>query len=162
MCLCQLVVSTLTSCPSLPSGDLPFQDKRKNARVQAQLRRICEKKPSGKCWVSAEVHEAWKAGGHSRDELLDILINKASMDKACWVAGFVLKSPLCKIVWHLTLRFDNDCDHQVNPEDKFLNYVKKSYIKKSEEEHQLISGWYNEEQMATELKWSKQFGSISF
>lgn len=89
--------------PFLPSGDLPFQDKRENARLQAQLRRICEKKPSGKCWVSPEVHEAWKMGGHSRDELLDILINKADMDKACWVSGFIKKCILRKIAWHHTL-----------------------------------------------------------
>lgn len=38
--------------------------------------------------------------------------------------------------------------------------VKKTYVKKNTEESEVISGWYNEEGMATELKWSKQFGSI--
>lgn len=38
--------------------------------------------------------------------------------------------------------------------------VKKTYVKKNTEESEVISGWYNEESMATELKWSKRFGLI--
>ena len=36
---------------------------------KARLRRICEMKPSGKCHVPREVHEAWLRGGTSRTEL---------------------------------------------------------------------------------------------
>jgi len=38
----------------------------------ARLRRLCEKKPSGKCRVSEPIHNLWKEGGASRDELLKI------------------------------------------------------------------------------------------
>lgn len=39
-------------------------------------------KPSGKIGVPMEVHEQWKSGGHQREQLLDILVNKFDMDKA--------------------------------------------------------------------------------
>ena len=38
-----------------------------------RLRRLCERKPSGRCNVSDAIHEQWKAGGHQRQELMDIL-----------------------------------------------------------------------------------------
>lgn len=46
-------------------------------------------------------------------------------------------------------------------QEKFKAYVKKTFVKKKEEEQQVLSGWFNEEQMVSELKWSKTFGSIS-
>ena len=37
--------------------------------VDARLRRLCEKKPSGKVNVPDSVHKQWAAGGKERDEL---------------------------------------------------------------------------------------------
>lgn len=41
--------------------------------VDARLRRLCEKKPSGRCKVSQSIHEQWAAGGKQRDELRALL-----------------------------------------------------------------------------------------
>ena len=35
----------------------------------ARLRRLCEKKPSGRCHVPQHIHELWVQGGTKRDEL---------------------------------------------------------------------------------------------
>jgi len=41
--------------------------------VDARLRRLCEKKPSGKVRVPQAIHEQWMAGGKQRDELRALL-----------------------------------------------------------------------------------------
>ena len=38
--------------------------------ADARLRRLCERKPSGKCHVTEEVHQQWLRGGASRKKLL--------------------------------------------------------------------------------------------
>jgi hypothetical protein len=38
-------------------------------RIDAQLRRLCERKPSGKLNVPLSVHQMWSKGGTDRDEL---------------------------------------------------------------------------------------------
>ena len=38
-----------------------------------RLRRLCERKPSGRCHVPDEIHEAWKKGGMERQRLRDQL-----------------------------------------------------------------------------------------
>ena len=38
-------------------------------RIDAQLRRLCERKPSGRLNVPLNVHEMWAKGGKDRDEL---------------------------------------------------------------------------------------------
>lgn len=38
-----------------------------------RLRRLCERKPSGKLNVPEEVHRKWAAKGHEREQLLEIL-----------------------------------------------------------------------------------------
>ena len=40
-----------------------------------RLRRLCERKPSGRLNVPAHVHEQWKQGGHPRQQLLEMLEN---------------------------------------------------------------------------------------
>ncbi len=38
-----------------------------------RLRRLCERKPSGKLKVPENIHNMWKRGGHDRQELLHML-----------------------------------------------------------------------------------------
>ena len=52
------------------------------AAKDQRLRRICEVKPSGRCQVPPEVHEAWRRGGLSKDKLMKTL-EECGMDKAC-------------------------------------------------------------------------------
>ena len=49
--------------------------------VDARLRRLCERKPSGKVNVPMSIHEQWKLGGKARDELR-VLLEKYDFDKA--------------------------------------------------------------------------------
>ena len=41
--------------------------------VDARLRRLCERKPSGKLQVPEPIHAQWAAGGKQRDELRALL-----------------------------------------------------------------------------------------
>ena len=41
--------------------------------VDARLRRLCERKGSGKLKVPQAIHDAWAAGGKQRDELRALL-----------------------------------------------------------------------------------------
>ena len=38
-----------------------------------RLRRLCERKPSGKLRVPEDIHQMWAKGGHSRQKLLQML-----------------------------------------------------------------------------------------
>lgn len=49
--------------------------------IDARLRRLCERKPSGKINVPMAIHDQWKLGGQSRDELR-VLLEKYDFDKA--------------------------------------------------------------------------------
>lgn len=50
--------------------------------IDARLRRLCEKKPSGKVNVPDSVHQQWMAGGAKRDELRK-LFEQYECDKDC-------------------------------------------------------------------------------
>lgn len=59
-----------------PGDDADVDDKealRRYARVDARLRRLCERKPSQRMNVPEQIHQAWSAGGTSRDELRKVL-----------------------------------------------------------------------------------------
>lgn len=49
--------------------------------IDARLRRLCERKPSGKINVPEAVHKQWAAGGPQRDELR-VLLEQLEFDKA--------------------------------------------------------------------------------
>lgn len=59
--------------------------------AEARLRRICEKKPSGKMHVTPEVHEQWARGGASRAKLLkqlqDVGFNKDTQATSSFQIG---------------------------------------------------------------------------
>lgn len=46
---------------------------RRYKMVDARLRRLCERKPSGKLQVPVAIHEQWSAAGTKRDELRALL-----------------------------------------------------------------------------------------
>ena len=43
------------------------------AAKKQRLRRVCQRKPSGKLSVPESVHDMWKQGGHAREELQELL-----------------------------------------------------------------------------------------
>ena len=53
---------------------------KKYRMIDARLRRLCEVKASGKCKVPQSIHDAWKKGGTSRDELR-VWLEKLDLDK---------------------------------------------------------------------------------
>ena len=63
-------------------------DSVQDARA-ARLRRLCEKKPSGRCHVPQEIHELWKQGGSKRDQLDAIFTqvgeNKDPVIQTCYI-----------------------------------------------------------------------------
>lgn len=76
------------------SGDEEVEGLTEGAKNN-RLRRICERKPSGKCAVSDAIHEQWKAGGHKRQALMDILAesnwDKDPFDNQMQIPPYLLK-----------------------------------------------------------------------
>ena len=61
----------------------PSSDGLSTEAKMAKLRRVCEKKPSGKCKVPEDIHLKWKNNnGDDRKELLDLL-ESSDWDKDC-------------------------------------------------------------------------------
>ena len=59
----------------------PGNPEPSDAAKQAKLRRVCERKPSGKLKVSEAIHLKWKNGSRAeRDEMLEVL-EEAEWDK---------------------------------------------------------------------------------
>ena len=57
-----------------PDGPPPDSDEEMTYGAKlGRLRRLCERKPSGKLNVPLEVHEKWAQKGRARDELLEQL-----------------------------------------------------------------------------------------
>ena len=52
------------------------------AAKKQRLRRLCERKGQGKLKVPEKIHEMWRQGGHTRDELCAML-EEANYDKDC-------------------------------------------------------------------------------
>ena len=44
------------------------------AAMLNRLRRVCERKPSGRLRVPLDIHEMYTKGGKTRDELLEFLV----------------------------------------------------------------------------------------
>ena len=59
-------------------------------RIDAQLRRPCERKPSGRLNVPLSVHEMWSKGGKDRDELR-MMFEQYELNK----------DPNCMHAWYL-------------------------------------------------------------
>lgn len=59
-----------------------------HAAKLGRLRRLCERKPSGKLKVPKEIHDRWVAKGHLRDELL------RELEKADWGEDWVSNFPV--------------------------------------------------------------------
>ena len=81
-------LTTSKSCASLMDAESDQQsepsdgegEELSEAAKNQRLRRICERKGSGKINVPEEIHNLWKKGGHSRDELRQML-EDADWDK---------------------------------------------------------------------------------
>ena len=78
-----LILPLLThSAPAYAKADVHDQEDddpdtakalQRYKMVDARLRRLCEKKPSGKIQVPKAIHEQWLKGGKERDELRKLL-----------------------------------------------------------------------------------------
>ena len=68
----------------LDDGDTDDEALKEALRLykknDARLRRLCERKPTGRLQVPAVVHEQWKKGGADRDELR-VLLEKSDFQK---------------------------------------------------------------------------------
>lgn len=73
--------SSLVSDKADDKGDKADREAlARYAMVDARLRRLCEKKPSGKIQVPEQIHLQWKQGGTARDELR-VLLERYEFDK---------------------------------------------------------------------------------
>ncbi|CAL1152960.1 unnamed protein product [Cladocopium goreaui] len=107
-----------------PAPELPETDAAK----QARLRRLCERKPSGKINVPLALHEKWlKANRDERDSMVD------KLDEVGWDKDF-------KLFYH----------------DRFVTHMTRIIQKSSKLSKKKRRGWHTEESMSTKLKWSKK------
>ena len=64
-----------------------------------RLRRLCERKPSGRLNVPLHIHEQWKQGGHPRQQLLEMLehagFEKDPQLSCCHIIFIINPSVLC-------------------------------------------------------------------
>lgn len=69
-------------------------------RVDAQLRRLRERKPSGKLKVPVSIHEMWAKGGKDRDQLRQML-EQVELDKDPYMHDdtFILKKKVLTHDW---------------------------------------------------------------
>lgn len=70
--------------PDEQDSDAETDTQPSEAAKRNRLRRLCERKPSGKLNVPEAIHLKWKAGGQERKELEDLL-EAADFDKASFV-----------------------------------------------------------------------------
>ncbi len=54
-----------------------------HAAKQQRLRRLCERKGSGKLMVPEEIHQLWAKGGHTRNELMRMLEDSGYDKEGC-------------------------------------------------------------------------------
>ena len=54
--------------------------------ARQRLRRLCQRHADGSLSVSEDIHEQWKAGGKTRDNLLKVLM-ETNLDKDCLAAS---------------------------------------------------------------------------
>lgn len=72
------------------------------AAKRARLRRVCERKSSGKLLVPESVHNLWKQGGHTRDELCEML-EDAGWNKDCIYASMPYDHMVCYLMKHIVI-----------------------------------------------------------
>ena len=150
--------------------------------IDARLRRLCEKKPSGKVNVPDSVHQQWMAGGAKRDELRK-LFEQYECDKDCiyqvtffnWGVGdnytcFCMHPWRQEMPSHMSNSYNMHiqktepacgkypkyppkfCDHL---QEVFVSKVVKMIEHRKENSQEILCGWFTPEQMKTELKWDK-------
>lgn len=152
--------------------------------VDARLRRLCEKKPSGKLNVPESIHRAWLAGGTQRDELR-VLLEKLELDKD-WEQMFMATPCWCRLkvkhvkqidkkittAWklpryHLACMvpiyiYINICHPYCYPylqwQEQFVHQMVKIIEKKHTESQEVLKGWFTPDQMKTKLLWTTFLG----
>lgn len=74
----------------------PSAQEVSEAAKNNRLRRLCEKKPSGRCHVPNEMHERWAQGGAERLKLRD------ELEQANWNKDWLMVVKHCMLVllWH--------------------------------------------------------------
>lgn len=119
-------------------GEEEEEQELSEAAKRQRLRRLCERKGSGKLHVPLAIHEMWLQGGHTRDELVE------ELEKAGWSkdGGLGLYSS-----YRVSLLQEIFVKKVLRSKETI---VRKQGTKKR--------GWYTAERMKVKLGWSKQLG----
>ena len=117
-----------------------------------QLRRLCERKPSGKLHAPLKIHQQWLRGGTDREELFDLL-KSVDYDKA-----FVV-SIVCVTLVQTTFTSYANCSHdghvRIFRQAKFKATVTKTKEQLNRASRRKRRQWHTKESMAKKLGWSK-------
>lgn len=93
--------STGASAPPVQPGSSTDAPPTEGARLQ-RLRRLCEKKPSGRCHVPEAVHQRWKAGTAIEREAMVQELEKAGWSKDLGSVNFI--SLIILLVHHISIQ----------------------------------------------------------
>ena len=111
----------------------------------ARLRRLCEKKPSGRCHVPQHIHELWVQGGTKRDELQAMFTEVGENKDALNNITKPSKPMLMFKFQHPYIQYPKGpCCLQ----ELFINTVTKTLERKNSKEQEVQSGWFTPEEMA--------------
>ena len=130
----------------------------------ARLRRLCEKKPSGKCNVPEELHKRWLHGSlQDREALVE------ELEAAHWSKDHLFEKNKFQsvyqsmLLWNGTYVFsliilDSPRVFQIVLacffQDLFVSRVTKTITKTNKLTRKKKRGWFTKETMNTVLKWS--------
>lgn len=128
--------------------------------MEGRLRRLCEKKPSGKLRVPEEVHAMWAKGGHTRKELLKKL-QDAGWDEDPWAVrklNILAHIRISKLHGPFSQGLFSSLVLQCGLQDVFVSSVMRSRESISRKKSNRKRGWHTMESMKTKLGWSKLLG----
>lgn len=149
--------------PDREAGDVSESEEEhpSEAAKKQRLRRLCERKGRGKLHVPEEIHEMWLKGGHTRDQLLELL-EESNWDKDTFVSKvfrskekvsrktakkkrgwYTIEGMRTKLLWSksYTAGVVKFCEKKGNEslvkKDKYNKNLKKYYVEVDEEDEDM-------------------------
>ncbi|CAJ1373970.1 unnamed protein product [Effrenium voratum] len=122
--MCSEEVSDEDDKPKKPKRGGALQKSnapKTEAAREARLRRVCERKPTGRCHVPPDIHEMWASGGSVKRKEMARMLEESGWDKDC---NHVVCMQAC---------FLNERKY-MHKSDKYNKKVRKYYVEYEEDD----------------------------
>ena len=122
----------------------------RQASKEMRLRRLCERKPSGRLNVPEEVHKQWTSGGPAKEKLLEQLVQ----------SGFNKDAPRFYALLCITIPTESQSASSPGPtmpalQEIFLAKLTRTKTLTNTLRSRVRRGWFTVERMKSKLTWSK-------